>query len=119
MSPDRPRRRPSRKQAPWDPTEAELGAEWWRSLKACLRPRDPQVPLLTGRQVRDAAREIGAQLGGRVGLESPQVCRAVAALVTQTHPAVLAFLLASAPSAIFAPPASGSVPRRPALRRVT
>jgi hypothetical protein len=82
--------------------ERQVREEWIEALGAALALRTEQdydYRFKTAPQVRTAAQDIGAQLAGPYGVESPQVYRAVAALVTMCHPTVLALLLAGIPPA--------------------
>ena len=76
--------------------ERKIREDWIDSLGAAsdLRLRQGyESQLLTAPEIRSAAQRIGPLLVGRYGPESPQVYRAVAALVTASHPTVLALML--------------------------
>ena len=85
-----------------DAAEQKVRKDWVRCLADAQARRLGEVHpprFLTAPEVRSVAEHIGAQVARRYGIESAEVCAAVASLVTLSHPTVLALLLAGAPTA--------------------
>jgi hypothetical protein len=88
---------------PGDAEERKVRQTWLDCLGAApARRADETDPprFLTAPQVRALAERIGTEVAQRWGLESPQVCAAVATLIHHSHPVTLAILLAGHPTAV-------------------
>jgi hypothetical protein len=82
---------------PGDADERKIRQTWIDCLRAApARSGDATDPprFLTAPQVRALAERIGTEVAQRWGLESPQVCAAVAMLLHHSHPVTVAILLA-------------------------
>jgi hypothetical protein len=87
---------------PGDAEERKIRQTWLDCLGAAPARSADETDLprfLTVRQVRTLAERIGSEVAQRWGLESPQVCAAVAALLHHSHPVTVAILLAGHPTA--------------------
>jgi hypothetical protein len=83
------------------PGEPELSQAWLECLSEMIQARTEQefqYRLKTGPELRDCAYRLGP-IAGEFGLDSPELFRAVAALITLCHPLVLLAACAAIPTA--------------------